>query len=139
MQVTYYNRYNDKIIFEQVDDATVIMSGHNPEWLRYGFPNDYIKAYGAYCYDIKNSSQITFNEFKKAVHDYRENWTNPLEQYRSLVTSRIDIIDMIDPSGGPYISVDMDLESFFNDKISRIITEININNDKITFTIKNKL
>ena len=47
-----------------------------------------------------------------------------------------NIINMVDPSGGPYITLGDDLGSFFNDKKSRIVKAINIFPGIIEFIIK---
>jgi len=45
---------------------------------------------------------------------------------------------MVDPSGGPYINVGMNLGRYFNDNIHREVQEIKFapNNSKIILTIK---
>ena len=45
-------------------------------------------------------------------------------------------ITMVDPSGGPYLSVGMNLGLYFNDKRSSIIENIKIEENKIIFKIK---
>lgn len=42
MEVKYANRNNDEILFEQVDDKTIFMSGYFPGTLRMGEENDRI-------------------------------------------------------------------------------------------------
>jgi hypothetical protein len=46
-----------------------------------------------------------------------------------------NVIDMVDPSGGPYITIGSDLCLFFEDKKSRIVKAIDISSDVIKFTI----
>ena len=45
-------------------------------------------------------------------------------------------ITMVDPSGGPYLSVGMNLGLYFNDKRSSIIENIKIEENKVIFKIK---
>lgn len=47
-----------------------------------------------------------------------------------------NVINMVDPSGGPYITLGTDLRLFFNDKKSRIVKAINIFPGVIEFVIK---
>lgn len=89
MTTTYINRYGDEIIFNQVSDKEIHVTGYNPAYLRQG----------------------------------REGFNT-------------DKIIMVDPSGGPYMSVGTNLKNYFNDKTDRIISEININENKIIFIIK---
>jgi hypothetical protein len=100
----YENRYHDKIVFQQVSENTWHMSGFNPTWCRYGWPNDYSIAYGAYCTD--EDDPITLEEFKKEVHKWYGDDKSPIaERYGQMVKSDKSKIDMFDPSGGPYITV----------------------------------
>lgn len=85
-KVSYYNRYGDSIIFEQIDNE-VYMSGFNLDYMRTG-TND-----------------------------------------------KGDII-MVDPAGGPYLTVGTNLGLYFNDKKNRIIESIEIKENKIIFKIK---
>ena len=64
------------------DDNHDILWEGSFEWCRFGMPNDYTRSYEAYC------------------------------KYVSMVDSLKNEIDMVDPSGGPYISRDMPLDSF---------------------------
>jgi hypothetical protein len=45
-------------------------------------------------------------------------------------------ITMVDPSGGPYLAISMNLGLYFNDKQNRIIESIEIKENKIIFKIK---
>ena len=47
-------------------------------------------------------------------------------------------ITMVDPSGGPYLSIGMNLGLYFNDKRSSIIENIKIEENKIIFKTKTK-
>jgi len=96
MTVTYKNRYNDSIEFNEVEDGKVLMKGS--KFLRFGF-----------------------DEY-------------PTE------------VNMVDPSGGPYIALGSNLKLFFEDEIDRFVSEIKIldgdakhfgDNVDVLFTLKN--
>jgi hypothetical protein len=93
MKVKYFNRYGDEIIFEQEGD-TIIMSGYEPDFMRYGLADD-------------------SDGCSKAE----------------------EIINMVDPSGGPYLTIGSDLGLFWNDKQSRIIKSIRLLGGQIEFKI----
>jgi hypothetical protein len=46
------------------------------------------------------------------------------------------IYEMVDPSGGPYIGINTDLEKYFNDGKERIIESIDIQENAIFFKLK---
>lgn len=93
MKAKYYNRYGDEIIFEQEGD-TIIMSGYEPDFMRYGIADD-------------------SDGCDKAE----------------------EIINMVDPSGGPYLTIGSDLGLFWNDKQLRIIKSIRLLGGQIEFKI----
>ena len=100
---TYKNRYGDEFTFTEDDDNNILWEG-DFEYCRIGMPNDYTKAYNVYVADC---GKLSFNEFKSVVHDSDEH-----NKYNRLVESLTNEIDMVDPSGGPYITRDMHLGSF---------------------------
>ncbi|MFY8169984.1 MAG: hypothetical protein ACOVK2_02590 [Candidatus Fonsibacter sp.] len=108
---TYKNRYGDVFTFTEDDDNNILWEG-DFQYCRIGFPNDYTKAYEAYCNDV--TEPIPLEEFKEAVHEYDVD----IKEYRlgytylNMVDSLAHEIDMVDPSGGPYITRDMLLGSF---------------------------
>ena len=104
MKINYKNRYGDDFTFEKTDDGHIFMSG-NFEYMRWGFPNDYSIAYAEY---LRDGGDIELYEFKNEIH-HNEGF---LEKYRSLVKSKTDVINMIDPSGGPYLCEGMDMGGF---------------------------
>ena len=133
MKAIYKNRHKDEIVFEH-ERNTVIMTGGN--WFRYGWPNVYDKAYQAFIED--NAKHLiplmNFEEFKKEVHNYKNEAMRP---YSELVYSDKNIIDMVDPSGGPYISLGDNLKEFFGKEYQNlIITEIKLEENTVTFKIK---
>ena len=126
MKNTYKNRYGDVFTFTEDDDNNILWEG-NFEYCRIGFPNDYTKAYNVY---VADGGRLSFNEFKSVVHESDEH-----NKYNMLVESVRDKIDMVDPSGGPYISVGMKMDSFgFKDYVvkdfEKIITGLKIITEK---------
>jgi len=95
------------------DDGNVLWEG-NFKYCRFGMPNDYTKAYNQYVNDNKHvQSLMSFNQFKDVVHEYDDETHQYIyDKYVRMVESIKDKISMIDPSGGPYISVGMSLSPF---------------------------
>lgn len=105
----YKNRYGDVFTFTEDENHDVLWEG-NFEWCRFGMPNDYTNAYKTYCEEVGNL--LTMEEFKKAVHKYDDvKREYILGDYIKLVSSLKNEIDMVDPSGGPYISRGMSLSN----------------------------
>jgi hypothetical protein len=113
MKRTYKNRYGDIFTFTLQEDGNVLWDG-NFKYCRFGMPNDYTKAYNQYVNDNKHvQSLMSFNQFKDVVHEYDDETHQYIyDKYVRMVESIKDKISMIDPSGGPYISVGMPLSSF---------------------------
>ena len=109
----YKNRYGDKFTFTEDDNHDILWEG-NFEYCRTGMPNDYTRAYNAYLEDNShNQSLMTLNQFKTAVHEYDDETHQYIyDKYVRMVDSLKNEIDMVDASGGPYISRDMPLDSF---------------------------
>jgi hypothetical protein len=107
----YINRYGDKYTFTPDEDGNILWEG-NFEYCRIGMPNDYTRAYAEYCADKK--PKLSLEEFKKAVHQYDDIKREYIlsDKYVKMVDSLKDEIEMVDPSGGPYISRGMYLSSF---------------------------
>jgi hypothetical protein len=112
----YKNRYGDVFTFTRDENHDILWEG-NFEFCRIGMPNDYTKAYEAYCNDVKDPMSLEL--FKKAVHEWDdETHTYHYPEYVKMVDSLKNEIDMVDPSGGPYMSRGMSLDSFgFKDYI----------------------
>ena len=110
METTYKNRYGDVFTFTLQDDGNVLWEG-NFEYCRFGMPNDYTRAYKAYLDDREGLDEddiLSLEEFKKDVHEYQGNqYLYP--EYVKMVDCLRDKIDMVDPSGGYYISSGMSL------------------------------
>ena len=106
----YKNRYGDVFTFTEDDNHDVLWEG-NFEFCRIGMPNDYTRAYEAYCNDVE--TPIPLEEFKKAVHHYDdETLTYDYPEYVKMVDTLVNEIEMVDPSGGPYITRGMPMDSF---------------------------
>lgn len=104
---THKNRYGEVFTFTPTPDGNVIWEG-NFEWCRIGYPTDYTNAYNTY---IADGGMLELEEFIEEVHRsiYGTNgeYIGPSDMtqiYGPLVETRKDIIDMVDPSGGPYLS-----------------------------------
>lgn len=132
---TYVNRYGDRVLFEQNGD-TILMSGYNPQFCRYGWPNVYTEAYQAYCdvvYEQPDGVPMSLERFKEVVHDWREGKNMIMKLFGPLITSDKDTISMFDPSGGPYIGLGMDMSHF---GLEGILESIQFVEDKTVLTVK---
>lgn len=111
MMKEYKNRYGDIYTFTKDENNDILWEG-SFEYCSFSMPNDYTEAYETYCEDMGNL--LTLEEFKYAVHRYDDIKRNYVlgDKYIRLVGSLRNEIDSIDPSGGPYISRDMPLDSF---------------------------
>jgi hypothetical protein len=103
MKVKLKNRYKDIYTFTKTDEG-ILWEG-DFKWCRSSYPNNYDKAYEAYCKDEENPMPL--EEFQDKIHSYDPN-TFELgklgKKYASLVYSDTSKISMIDPSGGPYLT-----------------------------------
>ncbi len=105
----YGNRYRDNITFEHTGDEVIMTGG---SWFRYGLSNDYSVAYAAY---IDDGGTEPIEVFEKLVHQYDDeakSYTELAKKYQSKVFSSKEI-SMVDPSGGPYISLGDNLKKFW--------------------------
>ena len=132
------NRYGDEFKFTLLEDGNIQWEG-NFEYCRFGFPNIYTEAYKKYLEEecpIPHDHCLSLEQFKVEVHrqiyDKDDNWVGPCDiakKYQEMVVSDRDTIDMVDPSGGPYLSEGMKMlgktikEFKSNDKGYLIITE----------------
>jgi hypothetical protein len=103
---TYKNRYGDIYTFTPTSDGNILWQG-SFNHTRYAWPNDYTDAYNAY---LEQGGTMPLNEFKKKVHEWDEEAKDYVmgRRFISLVTSDMSKIDMVDPSGGPYICTGME-------------------------------
>ena len=114
---THTNRYGDEFVFTLLEDGNIQWDGKF-EHHRVGFPNDYETAYQAYfkaeC-NPPHDHTLSLREFKEEVHRfiYKNGeyvGMGPIaEKYHSLVKSKKDVINMVDPSGGPYLKDGMEI------------------------------
>jgi hypothetical protein len=104
----YKNRYGDVFTFTEDDNQDILWEG-DFKYCRFGMPNDYTRAYKAYCNDV--NTPMSLEQFKKAVHEWDDE-TNKhhYPEYVKMVDCLKDEIDMVDPSGGCYISRGMSLK-----------------------------
>jgi hypothetical protein len=146
MKATYYNRYRTEITFNHTKNQ-VVMSGKGlTEFMRYGFPNVYDTAYEKYVKSAREDAGLdwtwvlTQEQFEKVLFVTKDEDSFEsnalLKMFGKYIYSDRETIDMIDPSGGPYITVGSNLRMFFGDKVDRIVERIKIGEDKITFKIK---
>ena len=120
----YKNRYGDVFTFTKQEDGSVLWEG-DFKYCRMGWPNVYKKAYEQYCKDVgsKGGHPMFIDTFKTEVHEmeYNENdeYVGPgpiCAQYGHLVYSDTKSINMVDPSGGPYLSTHTNLYERFGEE-----------------------
>ena len=105
------NRYGDKFTFTPQEDGTILWEG-NFKYCRFGCPNDYTQAFFEYTRDTGGG--ISLEQFKELVHAYddeKKSYVLEDRKYGELVTSNTAIINVVDPSGGPYLCSGMAVES----------------------------
>lgn len=109
---TMTNRYGDEFTFTLLDDGNIQWEGKF-EYSRFGIPNDYTDAYRAYT---TNGGLMGLKEFKEEVHrsiyDENKNYVGLCDiarVYGPMVKSKQDVINMVDPSGGPYLKEGMQI------------------------------
>jgi len=122
--IKYTNRYNDTFTFTLQEDGNILWEGEFKH-CRFAWPNVYKDAYEKYCADTDTNERMTMGEFKKAVHEYDEEkseYTPLAKQYGPLVYSDTKSICMVDPSGGPYISADMDMKYISEEFKGRVVS-----------------
>ena len=113
------NRYGDEFTLTLQEDGTILWEG-NFEYCRFGFPNDYTKAFFEYTRDTGGG--ISLEQFRELVHAYddeKKSYVLEDRKYAKLVTSNTAVIDMVDPSGGPYLTRDMKIEQLSPKKVDR--------------------
>tara|TARA_R110000851_G_scaffold276712_1_gene429750 strand:- start:40 stop:441 length:402 start_codon:yes stop_codon:yes gene_type:complete len=113
------NRYGDEFTLTLQEDGTILWEG-NFEYCRFGHPNDYTKAFFEYTRDTGGG--ISLEQFRDLVHAYddvKESYVLEDRKYAELITSNTAIINMVDPSGGPYLTADMKVEQLSPKKVDR--------------------
>ena len=145
MKAIYYNRYRDKITFDH-KGKTVTMTGYSP-YIRYSWPNKYDVAYAKYLASayidakLEYDQMLTQEEFEEALYvtkdEYKSETNALLKLFGKYIYSDKDTIDMVDPSGGPYLTRGANLKQFFGrDYQDLIIESIEIKKKSIKFKIK---
>lgn len=117
-KTTYKNRYGDVYEFEETPKGIKWTGPFH--YVRIGYPNDYTKAYEAYANDVDTDERLTLGEFMVEVHKYNTETLKPstiAKKYGSLVVSKVDEYNMVDPSGGPAIFIGTNMKSFGIDSI----------------------
>ena len=122
---TYTNRYGDEFTFKELEDGNIQWSG-DFKYCRIGYPNDYTEAYLTYTTD---GGTMSLSEFQEEVHraEYDENgdyinMSDTSQVYGKLVKIVKDTIEMVDPSGGPYLTLGMEI-------MGKVIKEFKPNKD----------
>ena len=121
---TYTNRYNDIYSFTPTEDGNILWTGKF-EYHRTGFPNVYSDAYTRYQ---KDGGELALSEFVAELHRHEyeaDDWLRMSDigtKYHEFVYSDRDTIDMVDPSGGPYLSAGMKSESVHSEVIGKEIS-----------------
>jgi len=105
---TMTNRYGDSFVFTLLEDGNIQWEG-NFQFIRIGYPNNYTQAFFEYVKDTGGG--INLEQFKELVHEYDDEKEAYVidRKYRELVTSRTGVINMVDPSGGPYLKEGMEI------------------------------
>lgn len=93
-------------------DKNILWEG-DFKYARFGMPNNYKTAFKQYIDDACLDKEcLKLAEFKQELIKYFHDTTNPINKYTILVQSDKNKIDMVDPSGGPYISAGYDMGIF---------------------------
>lgn len=154
MKTEYYNRYGDNITFKEVNDKTVVMTGHDSTHTRLSCGKDYSEAYYVYSlqclgleepdmmllYEAPEEDVIRTMTFQEFVHTFEESSKskdkNFYWKYSKYIKLDKNTIQFVDPPGGPYLFLGMDLGRYFKDNVIRSVEDIVIKSDKVVFTIK---
>ena len=105
----YENRYGDVFTFEQLENGNIQWKG-DFKYCRVGVANDYSKAWKKFKEDYGG---LNYDDFIAAVHTYDEEKGEYLfPDLTPLITSNVDVINMVDPSGGPFITEGTNMKTF---------------------------
>ena len=122
----YKNRYGDVYTFTELESGNIQWSG-DFKWCRFGWPNDYSKAWKKFQEDYGG---LSFEDFKNEVHTYDdEKGEYVFADLLPLVTSKTDVINMVDPSGGPYLAEGMEF-------MGKVIKEFKVNEQGYEIIVK---
>jgi len=120
-KVKFINRHGNAYFFTLKEDGNISWEG-NFEYCRFGHPNDYEKALEAF--QDRYITSISCETFKEVVHIYdSEKRENVFKDILPLVTSKTDCINMVDPSGGPYITHGIDMGNLDESLRGHIVKE----------------
>jgi|TARA_B110000902_G_scaffold84762_1_gene100662 hypothetical protein len=116
---TITNRYGDEFTLTLQEDGTILWEG-NFEHCRFGNPNDYTRAFLEYTKDTGGGISLEqFRDLVYAYDDVKDSYVLEDRKYAELITSNTAIINMVDPSGGPYLTTDMKVEQLSPKKVDR--------------------
>jgi hypothetical protein len=137
-RITFVNRYGDIYNFIPMPNGKVLWEG-NFKYCRFGYPNDYSKAYDEYWHDENPEVEpLSIEDFIKKVHEFDENinqFTPFSKKYRGFITTNTSFIDMIDPSGGPYLTTGMDFGIIDKQWKGKVISEFKVVGDNTCLII----
>jgi hypothetical protein len=114
-QTQYKNRYGDIYTFTHKKKSVISWQG-NFQYCGITYQNDYSEAFEEYK---KDNGSLSLEDFKVAIHAYDDSArAYPLIKYLVMVKSIRTEPYAVDPSGGPWISIGMKMDSFgFKDYI----------------------
>jgi len=128
LTIKVLNRYQTELKFTKVGNE-VVVSGFG-KYYRIGSKNDYSKAYDKFCksdlFDGKSEK-----EFEDALHRSEllsDNFSKYLEEAPG--------ISYVDPEGGPFLSVGMDLGILSSSMKGLEVKEILIGNEVFRLILK---
>ena len=116
----YRNRYNDEYEFSLMPNGNIMWTG-NFKWCRSSWPNVYDTAYAKYQEDGGTESLESFIKLVHEWDDENSTYTETAKKYGQYVYSDKNTIDMVDPSGGPYIARGNNMESFAKEFAGKIV------------------
>lgn len=112
----YINRYGLKHTFTFTKEGNVLWEG-DFQYCRYGCPNDYKKTYKKYLKDQGKAPYpdhvYSLEQFKVAIHEpsaQEGDFKTFQEKYQPLVRSNTEVVNMVDPMGGPYLAEGMSIK-----------------------------
>lgn len=88
-------------------------------------------------YNNRYNDEIIFeqNEDEITMRGYNSDWMRCGYANKESGDTDYDTINMVDPSGGPYITIGSDLGLFYGDGIKRVVKSITINPLNVVFKI----
>ena len=124
--VTFKNRYDEEFTFTLTEEGHILWEG-NFKYCRFGFPNNYTEAWKAFKQRYGVGDKLTLPIFKSIIHLYDSDSNKSVfPDILPLITSNTDVIDMVDPSGGPYIGAGLDMGELDKSFKGRIVKEFEI-------------